>query len=182
MARTMFRQAMIWDGSGTAPYPGDVLVEGNRIRAVARKTGELAGDGAMEIDGSGMTLMPGLVEGHAHLSFGGAQKHRGERRGGVRRDDQNVAALARQHAVDVRDLLVVLALGIGDDELGDVGFVQVDFGLHRCPADHAPGIADAGIGEADAIGPGFLYLAVSIIPPSRCCSQVCPQAPAASSS
>jgi imidazolonepropionase-like amidohydrolase len=75
MARTLFRQAMIWDGTGAAPYPGDVLVEGNRIRTVARKTGELGGDGAVEIDGSGMTLMPGLVEGHAHLSFGGAQKN-----------------------------------------------------------------------------------------------------------
>jgi imidazolonepropionase-like amidohydrolase len=75
MAGTLFRRAMIWDGSGTAPYPSDVLVEGKRLRAVARKTGELVGDGAVEIDGSGMTLIPGLVEGHAHLSFGGAQKN-----------------------------------------------------------------------------------------------------------
>lgn len=57
-----------WDGTGTASYPG-------ASATVARKTGELAGEGAVEIDGSGMPLMPGLVEGHAHLSFGGAQKN-----------------------------------------------------------------------------------------------------------
>src|SRR5216684_7890232 len=75
MARTLFRQVMVWDGSGATPFPGDVLVDGNRIRTVARKTGELSGDGALQIDGCGMTLMPGMVEGHAHLSFGGAQKN-----------------------------------------------------------------------------------------------------------
>ncbi len=75
MARTLFRNVTVWDGSGAAPFPGDVLVEGNRIRTVARKTGEMPGDGALQIDGNGMTLMPGLVEGHAHLSFGGAQKN-----------------------------------------------------------------------------------------------------------
>lgn len=75
MARTLFRHAMIWDGTGAAPFPGDVLVEGNRIRTVARQAGELAGDGAVAIDARGMTLMPGLVEGHAHLSFGGAAKN-----------------------------------------------------------------------------------------------------------
>jgi imidazolonepropionase-like amidohydrolase len=75
MARTLFRNVTIWDGSGAAPFPGDVLVEGDRIRTVARKTGEMPGDGALQIDGAGMTLMPGMVEGHAHLSFGGAQKN-----------------------------------------------------------------------------------------------------------
>ncbi|MGO8914386.1 MAG: amidohydrolase family protein, partial [Stellaceae bacterium] len=75
MARTLFRNVTVWDGSGAAPFPGDVLVEGNRIRTLARKTGELPGDGALQIDGGGMTLMPGMVEGHAHLSFGGAQKN-----------------------------------------------------------------------------------------------------------
>jgi len=31
MARTLFRQAMDWDGSGAIPFPGDLLVHGNRI-------------------------------------------------------------------------------------------------------------------------------------------------------
>jgi hypothetical protein len=44
MARTLFRQVMVWDGSGASPFPGYLLIDGNRIRTVARKTGE--GDGA----------------------------------------------------------------------------------------------------------------------------------------
>ncbi len=37
MARILFRNASVWDGSGAPAYPADVLVvEGERIRAVAR--------------------------------------------------------------------------------------------------------------------------------------------------
>src|SRR5579875_2509774 len=75
MDRTLFVGAMVWDGSGAPPFPGDVLVEGNRIRTVARATGQIPTDGADVIDAAGMTLMPGLCEGHAHLSFGGARKN-----------------------------------------------------------------------------------------------------------
>jgi imidazolonepropionase-like amidohydrolase len=75
MDRVLFRNAMIWDGSGAPPCPGDVLVEGRRISAVARQTGQLRLDGAQVIDAGGRTLMPGLVEGHAHLSFDGAVKN-----------------------------------------------------------------------------------------------------------
>ncbi|WP_395676504.1 amidohydrolase family protein [Inquilinus sp.] len=72
MNRVIFRNAMVWDGSGADAFPGDVLVEGSRIRSVARTPGQLAADGAQSIDCKGRTLMPGLVEGHAHISFGGA--------------------------------------------------------------------------------------------------------------
>jgi imidazolonepropionase-like amidohydrolase len=72
MNRVIFRNAMVWDGSGADAFPGDVLVEGSRIRSVARTPGQLAADGAQSIDCQGRTLMPGLVEGHAHISFGGA--------------------------------------------------------------------------------------------------------------
>jgi imidazolonepropionase-like amidohydrolase len=72
MNRVIFRNAMVWDGSGAEAYPADVLVEGTRIRTVARTPGQLVADGAQVIDCHGRTLMPGLVEGHAHISFGGA--------------------------------------------------------------------------------------------------------------
>jgi len=61
--------AKIWDAGSSAPFDGDVLVEGNRVRAVSRTPGQLAQVGCQVIDGKGMTLMPGMVEGHAHLSF-----------------------------------------------------------------------------------------------------------------
>ncbi|TSD83620.1 amidohydrolase family protein [Mycobacterium sp. KBS0706] len=72
MNRVIFRNAVVWDGSGADAFPGDVLVEGSRIRSVARTPGQLVADGAQSIDCKGRTLMPGLVEGHAHISFGGA--------------------------------------------------------------------------------------------------------------
>lgn len=73
--KTVIRNAMVWDGSGAAPFPGEVLVEGERIRRVVREAGALPVDGATVLDAQGMTLMPGLVEGHAHLSFCGAAKN-----------------------------------------------------------------------------------------------------------
>jgi imidazolonepropionase-like amidohydrolase len=72
MKPVLFRGASIWDGSGAAAFPGDVLVEGSRIKAVAPAPERLSVNGATVIEARGRTLMPGLVEGHAHISFGGA--------------------------------------------------------------------------------------------------------------
>src|ERR1700733_14217036 len=72
MKPILFRGANVWDGSGAPTFPGDVLVEGSRIKTIARAPGRLAADGATVIEARGRTLMPGLVEGHAHISFGGA--------------------------------------------------------------------------------------------------------------
>src|SRR5437870_246980 len=69
MARTLFTNVSIIDGSGAEPFSGEVLVEGNRIKSVARGRGTVAAEGAERIDGGGATLMPGLVESHSHISF-----------------------------------------------------------------------------------------------------------------
>jgi imidazolonepropionase-like amidohydrolase len=69
MNKTIIVGARIWDASGSVSFDGDVLVEGNRVRAVSRVSGQLAQTGCQVIDGQGRTLMPGMVEGHAHLSF-----------------------------------------------------------------------------------------------------------------
>jgi len=66
----LFINARIFDGSGAAPFAGEVLVKENRIAAVARTGGTpLARDNAMVVDGAGATLMPGMTEAHAHLSW-----------------------------------------------------------------------------------------------------------------
>ena len=72
MQPILFRGASVWDGSGTDAFPADVLVEGKRIKAIARYPERLTADGAMVIEAKSRTLIPGLVEGHAHISFGGA--------------------------------------------------------------------------------------------------------------
>ena len=64
---TLFRNASIWDGTGAKAYTGDVLVAGERIAKVSKT--KIADEKAMVIDATGMTLMPGMVEGHGHISF-----------------------------------------------------------------------------------------------------------------
>jgi imidazolonepropionase-like amidohydrolase len=65
----VFTNVNIFDGSGSALFPGEVRVIGNRINSVVQAPGRIDRDGADVIDGRGMTLMPGMVEGHAHLSW-----------------------------------------------------------------------------------------------------------------
>jgi imidazolonepropionase-like amidohydrolase len=77
--KTLIVNGEIWDGTGDAPYAGEVLVSGRHIEAVARGTGHIPsggeGQAVQRLDARGMTVMPGLVEGHAHLTFCGATKN-----------------------------------------------------------------------------------------------------------
>ncbi|MEQ8355197.1 MAG: amidohydrolase family protein [Kiloniellaceae bacterium] len=65
----LFTNVQVIDGSGAAPFAAEVLVEGNRIKTVARDSAALPRDGVEVVDGKGRTLMPGLIESHAHISF-----------------------------------------------------------------------------------------------------------------
>jgi imidazolonepropionase-like amidohydrolase len=70
MASQLFTNVMIFDATGRAPFPGEVLIQGNRITKVAEQGQKIAREQAGEvIDGQGMTLMPGMTEGHCHMSF-----------------------------------------------------------------------------------------------------------------
>jgi imidazolonepropionase-like amidohydrolase len=72
--------AQVFDGGGEPAGAADVLIEGNRIAAVGRTIPpSLRGD-AEVIDGSGATLIPGLIDGHAHLGFGSTVEHISDRR------------------------------------------------------------------------------------------------------
>jgi hypothetical protein len=46
MTRTLFTNVAILDGSGTAPFPGQALIEGNRIAMVAKANDRVIVDGA----------------------------------------------------------------------------------------------------------------------------------------
>jgi imidazolonepropionase-like amidohydrolase len=69
MAASVIANVKILDGTGAQPFAGEVVVEGCRITAVTPPGGAPRPQGATVIDGGGGTLMPGLVEAHAHLSF-----------------------------------------------------------------------------------------------------------------
>ncbi|MDQ3407960.1 MAG: amidohydrolase family protein, partial [Chloroflexota bacterium] len=60
--RTVFRGGLVFDGSGAAPEPADLVVEDGRIVDVGPG---LDGDEAVELDGR--TLLPGLFDCHTHV-------------------------------------------------------------------------------------------------------------------
>ncbi len=62
--RTLFTNGAVFDGTGAAPAPADVVVEDGRIVDVG--TG-LDGDGAVDL--AGRTLLPGLFDCHVHVMF-----------------------------------------------------------------------------------------------------------------
>lgn len=69
MSTYLIREVKILDGTGRAPFVGSVLIEGDRIAAVTEGTGPSTVGEAAVIDGAGATLMPGLIESHAHLGL-----------------------------------------------------------------------------------------------------------------
>ncbi len=70
----VFSNVRILDAGGEPPYPGEVTVAGNRITSVSRAGNGYAwgGGSSQRIDGRGMTLMPGLIDAHLHLSWNNA--------------------------------------------------------------------------------------------------------------
>ena len=69
MNAVLFTDVVIFDGSGAGRFPGEVLVRGERIEAVARGDESFPREGAQVVEGAGRTLMPGMVEAHGHLTW-----------------------------------------------------------------------------------------------------------------
>ena len=71
MSVTLIDRARVIDGSGAAPFEGSVLIDGERIVAV----GDVAGFDpnavakAQRVDARGLSLMPGLIDAHCHITF-----------------------------------------------------------------------------------------------------------------
>jgi imidazolonepropionase-like amidohydrolase len=72
MANVLFTNVRIIDGSGAPPYPGEVLVQGNRISRISRGARPAPVAGVTIIDGAGATLMPGMTEAHTHFAWNNA--------------------------------------------------------------------------------------------------------------
>jgi imidazolonepropionase-like amidohydrolase len=68
MGPVLLRGGKVWDGSGKPAFDADVLVAGNRIAEVRPQGGRFP-DSAICFDIPGHTVIPGLVDGHAHLPF-----------------------------------------------------------------------------------------------------------------
>ena len=73
MPPILFHNVRIFEGTKTRMEPGEVLVDGNRIRRVVTGRVRLPREKAYEvIDGHGATLMPGLVNTHCHFTYDNA--------------------------------------------------------------------------------------------------------------
>ena len=82
----VFTNVRVLDGTGQQPFTADVTVAGNRIKTIARSGGGSgygssfgsgpswgsSASGRHTVDGRGMTLMPGLIDAHLHLSWNNA--------------------------------------------------------------------------------------------------------------
>jgi len=81
MPSYVINNVRILDGTGRAPFAGAVRVEGQRIAEVTAGAAPPAvavpttASGTVVIDGRGATLMPGLVESHAHIGLADINSH-----------------------------------------------------------------------------------------------------------
>jgi len=62
--------ARLWDGTGAPPVEDAILViEGDRIGAVGPRSSVDAPESARVIDARGLTLIPGIINAHAHVGM-----------------------------------------------------------------------------------------------------------------
>ncbi len=69
MSDTLLSNVKIFDGTGAAPFAGQVLISGERISEVLAADARVGDTDVQVIDGGGRFLMPGMVEAHAHLTW-----------------------------------------------------------------------------------------------------------------
>ena len=94
---TVITDARIIDGTGADPIEnGAVLVEDEKIAAVGPAAEVDAPTGAREISAGGKTVMPGIVEGHAHV--GGGHKHQQRLRVSLQRGITTICSVSAQPA------------------------------------------------------------------------------------
>ena len=71
----LFTNARILDATGESTYTGEVEISGNRIKSINKQgvgSYNWNSNGTQRIDCRGMTLMPGLIDAHLHLSWNNA--------------------------------------------------------------------------------------------------------------
>lgn len=67
MLATLISNVRIFDGISVISENGHVLIEAGRIKEISTEKPLLRPQGCHEIDASGCTLLPGLIDAHVHV-------------------------------------------------------------------------------------------------------------------
>jgi imidazolonepropionase-like amidohydrolase len=76
---TAFVNATIITGTGDPPWPGSVVIEGDRIVDLVEGS-RLPGGTALTVDCAGRTVLPGLIDAHVHIAALDADMREQQRR------------------------------------------------------------------------------------------------------
>jgi imidazolonepropionase-like amidohydrolase len=133
------RNITIIDGLGNAPVAGqDILIEDGKIAAIADTGTVQVPDGAIEVDGNGLTAMPGLIELHFHLKGGWS--------GGNAMQEKYPPASLLEHKAIQQNLAAMLYAGVttGLDMGSTHSFIvnekaKIDAGEYISPRYHIVG-------------------------------------------
>ena len=170
----LFRDVQLIDGlSHEARERVDVLVDAERIASIeSHDASRTTGSDTTVVEGSGRTLLPGLIDAHAHYTFDPSE---GSLQTIARRSDGEILAAARRHAAvalragvttargagSIRDLEITLRdetasgrtrgspIGYAGSAVGSVGGHGAAFGLEASGPDGLAAITrqvvDAGV-------------------------------------
>jgi len=115
-AQLLIQNANVIDGTGKPARKASVLVIGDKIKAVGEAADMTAAPSAKRMDAKGLSLLPGLIDGHVHSTFDNAAGH--DELFYHRRPGMAAITAAR----NLRDILTSGCTGILDpDSLFDLG-------------------------------------------------------------
>ena len=156
----IFTGVQVFDGDDLLDGPWDVTTDGGRIRSVERSGAAIRG-GAETIDGTGATLLPGLIDAHVHL-----------------RTVEDLRTLARWGVTTALDMGTWAPILDRLREAGSIGVLGTGAAalgpgnpLGRLPGRPADSVvADAEAGRrfvAARVAEGVDYIKVIVDPPGR---------------
>ncbi|MEM1084282.1 MAG: amidohydrolase family protein [Verrucomicrobiota bacterium] len=93
--RVLITNVSVWDGRSDSAVEADVLIEENLVKAVGKG---LSADGATTVDGKGGTVIPGLIDMHAHHAI-----HEGMLEGRNTYDQMAIGAITAERLRDYLD-------------------------------------------------------------------------------
>lgn len=108
----LIRDVRVIDGVGEIPRPGlDVHIDGDRIVGIdAHDPACKVPDGTVVVDGAGRTVLPGLIDAHAHYTFDPAE---GSLQAIARRSDAEIVLAAARNAERALRAGITTARGAG---------------------------------------------------------------------